>query len=243
MLIAASAPPGGGRSELTPRFTRHFHMMCLPPTQEESLNLIFSSILTGFLKAYTFKSEIVSMADSVVSATLDIYNKISSELLPTPAKSHYTFNLRDVSKVFQGILLTRPISVQNTETMVRLWIHETCRVFYDRLVNNEDRTWFKDNVAALLFLYFKVDWTAKTVFEESPVIFVDFMKKGVEMDQRSYEEVILHLIYISYFFRLEIITGLSRLLQSIWMKKQICILCCLKMQLSIYVELQEFLGF
>lgn len=189
ILIAASAPPGGGRSDLTPRFTRHFHMMCLPPTQEESLSLIFGSILTGFLKTYVFRGEIVSMVDSVVGATLDIYNKISNELLPTPAKSHYTFNLRDVSKVFQGILLTRPICVQNTDTMARLWIHETCRVFYDRLVNDEDRTWFKNNVVTMLVLYFKVEWTAKEVFEESPVIFADFMKKGVEMNQRTYEEV------------------------------------------------------
>ena len=190
VLVASAAPPGGGRSDLTPRFTRHFHMMCLPPTQEESLNLIFKSILAGFFKAFVFKSELITAVDFVVNATLDIYNRISAELLPTPAKSHYTFNLRDVSKVFQGILLTKPICVQNNETLYRLWIHETCRVFYDRLVNDEDRSWFKTNIATLMFLHFKVDWTAKDVFDENSVIFADFMKKGVEMDQRTYEEVV-----------------------------------------------------
>ena len=39
--------------------------------------------------------------DSVVSATLDVYAAASSQLLPTPLKSHYTFNLRDCSRVVQ----------------------------------------------------------------------------------------------------------------------------------------------
>ena len=37
---------------------------------------------------------------SIVKSTIDIYFKISKDLLPTPAKCHYTFNLRDVAKVF-----------------------------------------------------------------------------------------------------------------------------------------------
>jgi len=40
------------------------------------------------------------MTSSFVDATSDIYHKITEVLWPTPAKSHYTFNLWDVSKVF-----------------------------------------------------------------------------------------------------------------------------------------------
>jgi len=36
-----------------------------------------------------------------------IYQLAQRELLPTPTKSHYTFNLRDMSKVFQVILWGR----------------------------------------------------------------------------------------------------------------------------------------
>lgn len=39
----------------------------------------------------------------MVKATVEIYNTIRAELLPTPAKSHYTYNMRDLSKVFQGM--------------------------------------------------------------------------------------------------------------------------------------------
>lgn len=47
------------------------------------------------------------LTDPLVAASVKIYERIASELLPTPAKSHYTFNLRDLSKVFQGLLMVQ----------------------------------------------------------------------------------------------------------------------------------------
>lgn len=42
------------------------------------------------------------LSSAVVDATIEVFNTITRELLPTPQKSHYTFNLRDMAKVFQG---------------------------------------------------------------------------------------------------------------------------------------------
>lgn len=40
-IASACAPPGGGRNPVTPRFIRHFSMLCLPMPSEHSLKQIF----------------------------------------------------------------------------------------------------------------------------------------------------------------------------------------------------------
>jgi dynein heavy chain len=70
---------------------------------------------------------------------LQVYLRITAELLPTPAKSHYIYNLRDVARVVQGLMRAVPRKVQTADAFVRLWIHETLRVFHDRLITRDDK--------------------------------------------------------------------------------------------------------
>lgn len=102
---------------------------------------IFDVILTWFLSP--FSGEIQSIREYITKATVDIYLTITRELLPTPAKSHYLYNLRDLSKVFQGVMTADPIRVSSAPQLIRLWMHECSRVFSDRLINEEDNKWFK----------------------------------------------------------------------------------------------------
>lgn len=68
-----------------------------------------------------------------------MYKEAVSTFLPTPSKSHYTFNLRDFTRVIKGILLLPASRCKTLDKMFRLWVHETWRVFGDRLVQDEDR--------------------------------------------------------------------------------------------------------
>ena len=36
-----------------------------------------------------------------------------------------------------------PKNCATKETLVRLWVHESLRVFHDRLISAEDKTYFK----------------------------------------------------------------------------------------------------
>lgn len=84
---------------------------------------IFGSILKGFLSAGLFSEGVKKVADGIVLATLDFYRTIRKELLPIPSKFHYLFNLRDISRVFQGILQCSVDHVVTAERMLSLWAH------------------------------------------------------------------------------------------------------------------------
>lgn len=55
---------------------------------------------------------IKSMCEQLVDTCISCYDAIQTQMLPTPAKCHYTFNLRDLSKVFQGILMADSTKIE-----------------------------------------------------------------------------------------------------------------------------------
>lgn len=84
--------------------------------------------------------------------------------------------------------MSKPNIIGSVETIVKLWIHETCRVFHDRLINEEDREWFKDTIQKQLFINFKLDWKKDEIFNKDPLIFADFLKRGLDQEDKVYEE-------------------------------------------------------
>jgi dynein heavy chain len=140
--VIAAAPPSGARAVMTPRFTTHFNVICMPQATQGILAKIFSSILEGFLKAYNYAEGVLTCALPIIDSTIEVYHKISEEMRATPTRFHYMFNLRDLSKVIQGILMSHPKSIQTADTMQKLWSHEVSRVFCDRLIDDNDTNKF-----------------------------------------------------------------------------------------------------
>jgi len=187
VLICSGAPPGGGRNVLSQRFTRHFNILCLAKQSDKTLISIFGQILKEFLVAWSFSENIKRIAESIVEGTVEIFTRISKDLLPTPTRFHYTFNLRDISKVFQGMLMIKPQACNQAEDLVKLWIHENCRVFQDRLINNEDKTWFGNLIVDILLRTFKLNWKIDKVIGKEKPVFGDLLK--LEAPQQPYEEI------------------------------------------------------
>ncbi|XP_058822007.1 dynein axonemal heavy chain 6 [Topomyia yanbarensis] len=182
-LGAACAPPGGGRNILTPRFIRHFALFSLPTPNSDTMKTIFKAILTGFLS--DFSMAIRPLADPIIEAAVAVYERISEELLPTPKKSHYVFNLRDLSKCIQGVLQAEPSSYVNPIQMLRLFYHESLRIFYDRLISEHDKSYFTQLLQDCCEKYFETT----VVHQDETVLFGDFMIFGQASDDRVYEEI------------------------------------------------------
>ena len=141
ILIAAMGEPGGGRAFITPRFQRHFNVIAFAEFDDNTMKKIFCKILDWYFGNSHFIPDIVGFVGKVVAGTLEMYGRVSKEMRPTPLRSHYTFNLRDFSKVILGICLVDKDHLPTTEVLIRLWAHEVLRVFGDRLINNDDRLW------------------------------------------------------------------------------------------------------
>ncbi|KAJ9505503.1 hypothetical protein QJQ45_023787, partial [Haematococcus lacustris] len=222
-LCAACGPPGGGRQEMSSRFTRHFTQLNMPPPSETAMRTIFSTILGGFMDSFfnagkgraawvvrwpvmclpgmascwsrgrsRDQADYVKtrMLKPMVEGAVAIYCRISQELLPTPAKSHYTFNLRDVSKVFQGVLNIRPGQCPDPRnTLMRLWVHENLRVYHDRLISSEDKQYFKLMLMELLKAKFDVRQDFEEFFVKRNIMFGDYLRVGAPREERVYEEV------------------------------------------------------
>ena len=89
------------------------------------MSLIFSRIVDWhFSKG--FGADMIAVGPQIVSATMAVYKNAMMNLLPTPAKSHYLFNLRDFARVIQGVLLSSSGYITDADTMKRLWTHEVC---------------------------------------------------------------------------------------------------------------------
>jgi dynein heavy chain, axonemal len=122
-FVSSMGPPGGGRNPVTNRFLRHFNFISFTEMSDESVMRIFTTILGAFFRK-SFSEPIQGVTEQVVGSTIELYNNIRSQLLPTPSKSHYTFNLRDLSKVVQGVMRADKGSI-NSQQQVRGGEHRT----------------------------------------------------------------------------------------------------------------------
>lgn len=166
-------------------------MLCMPPTQEDSLQKIFGTILGSHLTSQNgFRKEVLHQTQRTVESTLLLFIKVSENLRPTPAKQLYNFNLRDIQRVVSGLCSAKSQVVSSVEKLAKLWVHESCRVYLDRLVSDEDRDWFKTQLIQILQGTLRFNASHESIFKNQKLIFCDFLQRGLPFEDRQYQHMV-----------------------------------------------------
>jgi dynein heavy chain len=114
--------------------------------------------------------------------TVLLHNVVQSSMPPTPLKFHYIFNLRDLSRVSQGVYQADPQLITSAGQVVRLWRNEILRVYEDRLNDDKDK-----DIVGIQQIPNLVKGNFGKIADEvlaNPIVFGDF-RDALDILQRS----------------------------------------------------------
>uniref|UniRef100_A0A1I8HIQ5 DHC_N1 domain-containing protein n=2 Tax=Macrostomum lignano TaxID=282301 RepID=A0A1I8HIQ5_9PLAT len=143
-FLAAMAHPGAGRGDIPARLKRQFRIFncCLP--SPASLDKIYGSLAAGhFSVERGFTEDVCAVAERLVAATRRLWQRARIKLAPTPARFHCQFTMRDLGRVWQGMMNAAPKTATSPAALIALWRHECARSMSDRLPEPADRDWLE----------------------------------------------------------------------------------------------------
>lgn len=136
--VGCLPPPGGSHNKLDPRFVSQFCSLNITTPSDEAICHIYQSILTEHLSFSNFQFEISGedgnhraieqFSSRLTQVTLRIFKEVVRALYPTPSRFHYLFNMRDISRVYEGLCMMSPQKF-NKAMIFKVWRNEFARVF------------------------------------------------------------------------------------------------------------------
>ncbi|KAH0787434.1 dynein heavy chain 2, axonemal [Histomonas meleagridis] len=186
-IVGAMCPPSGGRQPISNRLKSKFILISVPQPNDSQLKRIYTLLLENHLN--NFSDEVKSIIEPITNATLDLYQSILKNFLPTPKKCHYIFNLRDMNKVYQGLLDSNTTYFDDRNSFIKLWCHECYRVFSDRLIDNEDHQLFDRLIQNQLNITLSTTFTALFKDLGEPTPHGAFVQEGLDFPYKEYPDI------------------------------------------------------
>ncbi|CAL1673547.1 unnamed protein product [Lasius platythorax] len=188
MLLAAMHHPGGGRNDIPSRLKRQFNIFNCTLPSNKSMDTIFSVIGQGYFCTTRFSETIVNFLPKLIPLTRILWQQTKAKMLPTPAKFHYVFNLRDLSRIWEGILRIERAECESITTLLKLWEHECTRVIADRFTTAVDKEWFQNTLRRTMEKILGPDFQYYSPIE---TYFVDFLREPPEPTGDEPEDFVL----------------------------------------------------
>lgn len=201
-IVCAMAPPGGSKSNVPNRLLRHFFVYSAAENDKQTLIRIFSKVTDWIAGRKGLGADAHRVLGFAVEASIELFQNISEKFKPTPLKPHYLFNLRDISRVFQGLNLVFTKEYNKSALKInRMWIHETFRVMADRFTSSKDKEAFYLAVKNVMGLKLRAQMEP-TIAEILPkgtilidsytlvekIVFTDIMGEAIDINDREYTE-------------------------------------------------------
>ncbi len=137
--------PTAGSFNINPRLQRHFWICSIPFPSDDNIRAIFSFFLTHHFEK--FHVSIQELAKGLVGGIVKLHKTVFSRFKKSAVNFHYEFNIRHITGVFQGVLMSTVEKFQDAEKVAKLWVHECERVYGDRLVSPADLSLFRSDLS------------------------------------------------------------------------------------------------
>eukprot|EP00201_Polytomella_parva_P017476 CAMPEP_0175071536 /NCGR_PEP_ID=MMETSP0052_2-20121109/19298_1 /TAXON_ID=51329 ORGANISM="Polytomella parva, Strain SAG 63-3" /NCGR_SAMPLE_ID=MMETSP0052_2 /ASSEMBLY_ACC=CAM_ASM_000194 /LENGTH=4543 /DNA_ID=CAMNT_0016338719 /DNA_START=12 /DNA_END=13643 /DNA_ORIENTATION=- len=228
---SACMNPTAGSFNITPRMQRHFVTFAVQMPSIDIIRAMYFQIIDGHISG--FDADIAKMSNKLVDATIELHRAVMNNFLPSAIKFHYQFNLRELSNLAQGLCRMLKEYYRDPLKVARLWVHESERVFRDRMINEADLTKFDEFRAVVAKKYFDDCAGGVAAVEERPLIYAsnasmtftgedvavynsiatyDILRKTLEDKLREYNETNAVMDLVLFQQAMEHITRIARII-------------------------------
>jgi dynein heavy chain len=196
----AMSHPGGGKNDIPHRLKRQFFAFNMTLPSKDSVDNIYGEMIRAFFTMKAFNNEdLVDTSRKLTGSTIALWEKVKKRFLPTPSQFHYLFNMRELSRVFQGVfeciktrdgieVILKSKNIGNIKPevfLVGLWKHECERVFHDKLTTLDNKNEYKIMAKEITEQFFGADVEAQL---GDGLLFADFQRKDKFNEDGELEE-------------------------------------------------------
>jgi dynein heavy chain 1, cytosolic len=152
---------------------RHCPVLLVDYPGQDSLLTIYGT----FVKAALHSSQnLRGYADIVSSAMVEFFTKSKKRFTPD-IHSHYIYSPRELTRWVRGLLeILSSLEFVTLEDLIRMWAHEALRLFQDRLITEEEKSWSRDTLLEVAEQYFPNTDLQSCLCE--PILFSNFLSRN-----------------------------------------------------------------